>query len=236
MDYCLLVITDGRADCLIETIASAAENLPEPTEALLVNDHPDEDYADFLAATFAERFTILNLRPKRGFSGAIQEAWRALESETRSPWIFHLEDDFIFNEPVDLEGMVEVLRSHPYIVQMALQRQPCNFTEMAAGGVIASRIDEYQQKRTLDHQWLEHRLFWTTNPSVYNRSMIEQGWPDPPGSEGTFGHKLFASHSRVSGFWGTFHDAPKVEHIGARESRQWVLRSTASPWSRTRRT
>jgi hypothetical protein len=140
--------------------------------------------------------------------------------------VFHLEQDFTFNYPVDLTWMAETLDNHPHLAQLALLRQPWNPLEVAAGGIVEMCPDGYTQ--AVGHRgaaWLEHRMYFTTNPSMYRRALMEVGWPEGQESEGRFGLRLFGcgfggipGPDVRCGYWGTRAGGPWVHHIGDERS------------------
>ncbi len=167
MTIALVCVADGRHEYHAASYASLLEHAPKFDQYVFVND-PDH---------------------KLGFSGAIQEGWSQIETD----YLLHWEADFVVSRPVPVADMVAVLEAHPYLVQMALLRQPWNEAEVEAGGIVNLRPHEYEQASWNGHRWLEHRLCTTTNPSLWPRWVIERGWPDGPQSEGRFGIDLFAS-------------------------------------------
>lgn len=227
----LLVMTDGRDHLLEQTIASARENLRgniveqwihADGQVLMHADYLDRQYPDFVQIPPA-----WPAGTRRGFGGAIDAAWRCLARHSTADYVFHLEDDFTFNRPVDLDAIAEVLASTPDLAQMALRRQAWNDAERAAGGVIEQHPDAYTQMVYGDPgrvsrmaYWLEHTLFFTTNPCLYPRRGRGHGqftvldpWPTGPESEGRYGIRLREAGYRF-GFWGRREDAPWVHHIG----------------------
>lgn len=209
----LLVITDGRRECLEHTLDSFTTNVDQSLieHTVIVNDSPDPDYRDFVDDLGFD----LHVPPaprKRGFAGAIAAGWANLIG---TEYVFHLEDDFTFNRTVDLPALAGVLQEHPHLVQMALRRQPWNELEIEAGGVVESHPDWYEDATDGTHHWLEHRAFFTTNPSLYPTWVTALGWPQCPNSEGVFSHLIFGDAARRSGYWGHRDDAPWVHHIGA---------------------
>jgi hypothetical protein len=178
---------------------------------IIVNDCLDPDYADWLRKTCYD-FEIIRHTDKRGFCGAIQSGWAAIPPDT--DFVFHLEDDFTFNRPVPLKDMAAVLQANAHLVQLALRRQPWNAEEVLAGGVIEMWPDEYVQESSTFGSWLEHRLFFTTNPSMYHVRWTREGWPDAPACERAFTDKLLTDEDVRFGFWGKRTDDPWVHHIG----------------------
>ena len=214
MKLALLVLTDGRRACLETTLASAVVNLPHPSVAVMVNDEPNEEWCLWLDSTFGDDFQILHPRSgRRGFAGAIQAGWDAL-SDLDCTHVFHLEDDFTFNLPVPIEAMAEVLDARPHLVQLALRRQPWNEAERAAGGIVELHPHDFVEVSDGRSAWLEHRRFFTTNPSLYRRSLIDRGWPQGPESEGRFGIRLCEDPGVRFGYWGARDSGEWVTHIG----------------------
>lgn len=191
MTVALLIITD-RPAYLERTLASAEEMLP---------------------ANFSSRIVVNDEDHELGFAGAVQKGWdRVLESGCR--WVFHLEDDFIFRQPIPVGRMIEVLKVRPYLKQLALKRQPVNMAEREAGGIVELHPEDYVEQRDGGEVWTEHRRCFTTNPSVYSADLCRLGWPQRSESEGHFTHQLLADPATRFGFWGEKHAPPLVEHIG----------------------
>jgi hypothetical protein len=213
----LVVFTDGRVDCIEDTIRSAEEQLHGSITARLINDDSgDVEYRVWLIETFGPLgFELISPAIKRqGFGGAIRHAWNHVRN-LREPFVFHLEDDFTFNRRVDVDDMAFMLAGQPHLVQLALRRQPWNDAELAAGGIIEQHPADYLQVMDMrGRYWLEHRRFFTTNPSIYRRSLTRRAWPDGENSEGRFTHELLADPNLRFALWGRRDDTPWVEHIG----------------------
>jgi hypothetical protein len=166
-------------------------------------------------------FTLFGDGPRRGFSGAMRHAWSTLATRSSCRWVFHVEQDFVFERPVDLVAMASVLEHDPTLVQMALRRQPWAPPEHAAGGVVEMHPEAYEERSHNGHTYLRHRLFFTTNPSLFHRSLCTKPWPKGERSEGRFTHRLLvAGHLDIEGdkigfgYWGGHACPPMVEHIG----------------------
>jgi hypothetical protein len=219
--FAILVMTDGRAAYLRKCLTSAYEHLlydyglqPDQVAELWMHDDTgDDEYRARLAAEYPG-FEQIGRGPRRGFGGAIQRAWRVLAARSSADYVFHLEQDFVLTRSVDLDAMAEVLQNHPSLMQLALRRQPWNEAERAAGGIVEQHPDDYREVEWRGHAWLEHRRFFTTNPSLYRRSLCSLGWPTGAQSEGRFGLSLFWYGDKVCGFWGARDSGEWVEHIG----------------------
>lgn len=209
----LLVMTDGRLDYIEPTIHSALLALEcDISYRVIHDDTGDEAHRDVLRRMFPS-FDVIGQPTRQGFGGAIRSAWAHL-AQRRERFVFHLEDDFTFNEPVSLQQMGAVLDRHPHLQQLALRRQPWNPQERAAGGIVEQHPDEYLEQSDGVSTWLEHRRFFTTNPSLYRRALCERGWPEGENSEGRFGIGLCEDPDVRFGYWGPKDSDPKVHHIG----------------------
>lgn len=221
----VLVMTDGRSDCISQSLASIDRLKGAHLVVTIHDDSGDPEYTRWLVEQFEPFPTnayVIATPCRSGFGGAIRSAWGYLSApETQThwvpgDWVFHLEDDFVLRRDVDLAAMVRVLDANPNLVQLALRRQPWNDAEKAAGGIVEQHADAYQDMvmgKTPD-RWLEHRLFFTTNPSLYRRSLCLREWPEGGNSEGHFTHQLLVDSSVRFGFWGARDSGEWVEHIG----------------------
>ena len=205
----LLIMTDGRKDCFTQTWNSLRDNLKGSVDRVLIHDDSGEPaYRQWLLTHDVE---VYSTGQRSGFSGAIQSAWNQLDDD----YIIHWEDDFILNDKFNVIDFRNVLDRNHYLVQVALKRQPWNDTEIAAGGIIEAAPYDYIEKTDREYTWTEHRKFFTTNPSMYKREIVELGWPQEDYSEGKFGFKVFSTNplSR-SAIFGAKFDRPRVTHIG----------------------
>jgi len=218
----VLVVTDGRDEYLLRTVRAAMANLTGPiTEWWMYDDTGDYVYRDSLARRYPT-FRLFDAGPRQGFGGAIRTAWAKLTADSTVDYVFHLEQDFVLTRRVDLGELAAVLDRRPHLAQMALVRQAWNEQERSAGGLIARHPEAYHPAGDeFGRVWMEHRLFWTTNPSLYHRGMCRLPWPDGPQSEGRFTLSLLehglpgvpADDLRFA-YWGRHEDGPWVEHIG----------------------
>lgn len=211
----LVVFTDGR-DHVYATIPSALDHLHGPISTKIIyDDSGDQANRARLVTAFPEFAVLSHAEGRQGFGGAIRHVWQYLVRRCSDEFIFHLEDDFLFRQYVDLAGMAAVLRERPALAQLALRRQPWNAEERAAGGIVELDPAAYVDCFDGEHDWLEHRKFFTTNPSLYRRTLCAQTWPEDPHSEGKFGIDL-RQRSELTrfGYWGTRNSGEWVEHIG----------------------
>lgn len=219
--YLLVVMTDGRKELIAQTIPNFLENASYPPSRILIfDDSADEEYSDWLVDHFDHLgHLVCSAVERKGFAGAYRAAWQRLSADVTLPdWCFFLEDDFLFNRPVDIQDMIDVLESRPYLKQMALRRQPWNAQEKAAGGVVEHRKREFTEVTDGPHTWLEHRCFFTCNPSIYRRSLTSMGWPQGSRSEWRLTKQLLQKRDTRFGYWGDFASGEHVHHIGVQRN------------------
>lgn len=213
----LVVITDGRQSCIEQTIERFNEVINYSFfEKLIINDSGDPRYHDFLVNRFPE-FDVVSHEQRRGLAGAVQSAWSSVNPEV--DYVFHLEDDFLFNKSIDIAHMSFLLRTNPQLVQMALVRASVNPPEEEVGGFVFQHLEDYSQKE----DYFQHGRLFTLNPCLYPMSTVKMGWPDH-GGESEFTTKVHSIDKDYRfGFYGNIYDEPLVTHIGGRRSEGWFL-------------
>jgi len=213
----LVVITDGRQSCIEQTIDRFNEVINYSFfEKLIINDSGDPRYHDFLVNRFPE-FNVVSHEQRRGLAGAVQSAWSSVNPEI--DYVFHLEDDFLFNKSIDIAHMSFLLKTNPQLVQMALVRASVNPPEEEVGGFVFQHLEDYSQKE----DYFQHGRLFTLNPCLYPMSTVKMGWPDH-GGESEFTTKVHSIDKDYRfGFYGNIYDEPLVTHIGGRRSEGWFL-------------
>jgi hypothetical protein len=203
-DIAVCVLTNGhRHQLLADTIASADANLKGQISRKMI-------FADQCDPAFAGWHTI---RISGGNYSRAMSAATAIACSLQERWLFWLEDDFTFNEPVQLDEMRDAMGSD--LVQMSLVRQPWYQPELRAGGIREQRPELFRDMGG----WLSHRWYWTCNPMLCRAELFARHpWPETPFSERAFGHQVFSDPAAVGGVWGSMDSPPKVHHIGTRRA------------------
>jgi len=213
----LLVMTDGRDYTLHRTIESARVQLRgNVVERWIHDDSGDGRHAAELATRYRD-FEVIAAPTRSGFGGAIRRAWQHLHAVTGAAYVFHLEDDFVFPRPIELAALATILDLRPHVAQVALRRQPWNAEERAAGGIVEQHPGDFEDHCSPVHdlEWLEHRRFFTTNPSLFRRELLSREWPDGANSEGRFSIELFSEDpANRSAYFGARDSGEWCEHIG----------------------
>ncbi len=206
----LLIMTNGRKEYFERMQSTLGKLHGNFTRTLIHDDSGDAKYQTWLKKLGSEVATT----NKIGFTGAMSSAWNKLK-EDANEWIFHLEEDFLIMEDINVEDMISVLNSHTYLTQMVLLRSPIAGRELQKGGIIASHPERYTDNTDGTNYWVEHRVGFSCNPCVYRKSLIYQHpWPTVPKSERVYGQILLKDPNVKFAYWGKSTDAAKVQHIG----------------------
>lgn len=205
----LLVITDGRLDYLAQTLGSAADNLDFGwfDRLVMVDDSGDKAYAAYLARAYPE-FALSSHRDRQGLAASVEDGWTLASGDL----VFHLEEDFTFCAPVDLDGMAEVLEAEPLLAQVCLKRQPWSPEERAAGGIVEMHPTSYAEAKVAGHVVTLHRRCFSLNPCLIPGRITALGWPAE--NEAGMTASLVSSGLGFA-YWGAMYDPPAVTHIGA---------------------
>lgn len=171
--------------------------------------------AEFVEHPFSFRTIVDDREHRLGMAGAVREGWsRALDAGC--DFVFHVEEDFQFTEPVDVEPLWSACPpAHP-LAQVVLKRQSWSPEERSAGGIVELHPDDYHEHEG----YTFHQRIFSLNPCIVSRAVMELGWPD--GNEAEMTRKL-----TDLGYWFAFHgnkfDPPRVLHVGAERSQGWRL-------------
>ena len=228
MTIAVLVITDGRDDYLGHCVASLDRLHGDIVEWWMFDDTGDDAYRAELARRH-RRFELVHDGPRRGCAGAFAAARAHLRDHSQADHLVTIEQDFVLLRDIPLDDMAGLLDDRPHLVQVALRRQAWNGDERRHGGVVESNPTQYLDMAD-DHgrQWLEHRLFYTTNPGIERASLLQIPWPAHRSgafSEGTWHQRLLAEgtpeapgHQIAYAYWGARDSGVWVEHIGHRRA------------------
>jgi len=212
----LFIVTDGRMDCLKQTLASLFEKVKyDFAQKFIICDSLDANVRSEVSR-LVEPYDmyVMYFMIKAGFAGVYRAAWQEINDDITH--VFNSEDDFTYNFNVPIGLMADVLDTNPHLVQLCLKRQPWNEQEKKAGGIIECWPDLYTENTNGLWSWSEHNLFYSTNPSLTPVSIIRRGWPFVERSEEKFSRELFASDKNLrAAYWGKKFDSPAVHHIGA---------------------
>lgn len=216
------IIGNGRKDLLDQTVKSALEHLKcDFYEYIMVNDTGNQEYSDLLNKEYSNNWKVINHESNQGLSGSIRSLWaKAIDLE--ADYVFHLEEDFLFNVDIDIDTMKNIL-SNTNISQVALKRQPWNEHEAASGGL----LEQYSNLLIPNYcdngvKYMTHRILFTLNPCLYPRWVMDLGWQQGWG-EREYTDMLFSNPNIVGAYLGDTFDPPTVHHIGHYRGPNWFL-------------
>jgi N-terminal domain of galactosyltransferase len=200
----LVCLTNGKRDTLAPTLASAEEMLSGPIgRRVICNDSGRP--LDF------DGWDDVPIGRRSGYTRATKAALN-IAVGSGQPWVFFLEDDFTFNEPIDLAHMQHLMEREPNLIQLSLKRQAWYPNEREAGGIIEAKPQAFWQEAG----YVAHRDYWAQNPMLCRRSFLaEHDWPLVAGSERAFAHQIFRrNRDYVAGIYGRIEDPPRCTHTG----------------------
>lgn len=154
-----------------------------------------------------------------GLAGAVRSAWSwALEQDC--DYLLHIEEDFTFDIPVNVEDLRYILEHDHRLAQVVLLRQAWSDEEKLAGGLVEADAGAYVEHSSWGHHWLAHRRIFSLNPCLIPRRVLELGWP--AGNEAEFTAMCLDAGMRfaIFGQWG---DPPRVTHHGHQRGAGWRL-------------
>jgi hypothetical protein len=208
----LIVHTDGRRDMIQQSIPSLLANLTGPiVKKVIYDDSGDAAYKQWLRDTFPE-FFVVGPDARLGQAGSMRAMWKYLDQRCDSQFVFAVEDDFLYDRPVDLGPMMEALAADPNLRQMALLRDAYYPRELAAGSIINEHPEAYELQNSRPHPYLTHRLYFTFNPSLFWRSLTSIPMPGRR-AETSFTAICNDDPNSRFGLWGS--GEPWITHIGS---------------------
>jgi hypothetical protein len=216
MSVPIIVLTNGRRDCIFPTISSIQKHLTGHGDIVIVDDSGDPAYRALLMSEFSDAHVTTVAEEPAGYPKAMRSVWE-LARDSGADSIAFWEDDFVLNENVNMTCLNHVLDEQPHLTQIALLRQPWFGNEHQYGGLIPA-LEQQGQAFTEctdgTHHWIEHRAVFTGNPSLIPARTFAHDWPEGAWSESRFGQLLFTDPSARGAYWGQRSNPPRVEHIG----------------------
>lgn len=156
----LVVFTAGRKTYLERTLISFHEHCDHQFDhRVIIDDSGDHGFQQWLNRTFPT-WTIIHHQQNEGLAAAVDTAWQWCHSHSVD-WVFHLEEDFTFEQDVDIPRMVDLIREND-LHQLVLYRQPWAPREMSSGGYL--HLGGWE--RLADDLWVGSHLFGF-NPCLY---------------------------------------------------------------------
>lgn len=202
-----------RSAYLRRSLASLNERVSGPIiQRVIYSDWDDRHRAELDEIAREHGFYIAG-DGHHGYTGSMQRMWKYLGRRAQGEYVFATEDDFVYPRPVDLRPMIAALQDEPHLAQIALLRDAFYQDERETGGILGWPEPAFTRIGQNGTSRLEHRLFWTANPSIFSRSITATPWPTGKHSETLFGQALLKDERTRFAFWGSGEEWTK--HIGA---------------------
>jgi hypothetical protein len=215
----IAVHTDGRREYIAESIESLEASVHGQIERRVIyDDSGDPAYKAWLEQRFGGLgYYVVGPAGRLGYTGSMQALWRYLARRATTSYVLLAEDDFVYERPVELDDLAAILEAGPHLRQVALLRRPYYQAELEAGSIIAQDPGAYEQRRDGERAWLEHRLYFTANPSLFRRELTAaEPWPSGASSERRYTDQLNRDPRSRFAYLGT--GEAWIRHIGARRA------------------
>lgn len=220
-----VVITDGRGEFLKQTIDSMFNNVDGlHYPGVLVDDSGDPEYKRWLDAEYALSFKCLHHGARQGLAASIRDGWTEAITDPDVEAIWHVEDDYVVPEKLDVRGLAALLRAVPDLAELTLKRGPYSSEEHTAGGYMEGHLDEYEDVTVLDvAHYVKHDQLFFFQPSLIPRPVVTRAvYSGLPITEPNLA-TLLVPQGYHFGVVGKIADPPRVEHIGTYRSAGWSL-------------
>ena len=162
---------------------------------------------------------------REGMCAAHAHCWRAA-AECDYEWVFHIEEDQVLLQPINLWDVRHVLNEEKHLAQMALIRCPWG-QEIEHGGYIPQFPGWYERKTATylwsdaggELNWIETTRNWATSPALFLTDLTREfPWDSKPGCETEIGPRIIERYPDAKfGLWGG--GAPWCAHIGVERAK-----------------
>jgi hypothetical protein len=198
---------------LQRSLSSLVENVSGPiVQRRIYSDWGPEHRGELEELGTRYGFKVVGPDRHVGYAQAMQLLWTYIDRNATGDYILSVEDDFIYERPVDLLPMIATLEEHPELRQLALLRGPVFPRELEAGGVLPTMKHEPVLRNHRPFPYLEHRDHFTANPSLFHRRLVQMPWPGGENTERRFGDSVLRDASARFAYWGA--GEPWIAHIG----------------------
>lgn len=199
-DVTICVTSCDRRDLLAETMASFTR-FHAPARLLISEDSGEPDMLAWLAATFPAARVLAGRRG--GLMASIDRLYAAVET----PYIFHLEDDWAFDGPVDFALARRILEEDAACSLVCVRA----FDEIKARHRARSRAGRIggAETRVIDAAAHPRWYGYSSNPGLLRHAFWERYRP-----VARFHHDALSEQARADGLHMTFLLPGVARHIG----------------------
>lgn len=209
-DITLCLTIGRRPDLLRQTLGSLFKYC-RFENVVAINDFRDEPTNSAFRELCPEG-RLISLDEQIGHHRAVDHMY----SLVQTPYVFHCEDDWLFDAPIDVEGAIEALKSKPQISQVCLRRLvDFNLPESEKSLVTTIRVKErdYLRLDGLHAQWHGY----TFNPHISSVGT----WKSLGGFSRFKKERHVSRLLRKQGFFSAYASPGSCRHIGELQSVTW---------------
>lgn len=218
----LLIFTTSRYDYLIPTLESMYEQVDfsdVDVYTMLIDDNPvDRDIGILMDLKNKYGIDEIMLNEKNlGYSLSWKRAWASLPFDTDYVW--HQEDDFIYNKKVNVFNMIRTLMTCPTtLTQLVLKRQVWFETNDFITKIESGKVGREVCFGSTDDKDVDcvtiHQYYFNANPCVYPYWVTQEEYSHNP-QESVIASDLRKKYpDRYSAFYGEAKGEAYVKHIG----------------------
>ena len=229
MDYAWYILGNGRRGYIERTIASWLANLAKkPKHSYIFDDSGDPAHVKWLEDNYGKDFVVVPISD--GVAGqaiAIQKIFDTLR-ELDVDYFLGIEEDWMLFRPLDVDEIIDALCANPHIAQMRVPRtvwhSDYHRLDLDAGSLLIYHLnDDKAQLVAKRNHWYEtrgHFYFWSHNPSVFHRNVLDNKYPQTQSHEYDFGIQLLKREAKATvGFWAQNPYDAYITHIGFRNEK-----------------
>lgn len=230
-NFVVFFLGNGRRGYLERTIASWQANLKEkPYKQIIFDDSGKHEYFNSLSQKYSKDFEVVEITNNAmGHAGAMKFIFSYLK-QIDVDYFVQVEEDWMLFRELPVSEIMDTLENNKHLSQMRLPRavwyNPQYYKDIESGSLLKNHLDlpgVSWLKKDKWFEWRGPRYFWTHNPSVFHRSILDNDYPQiltHGQHEGEFGKMLLDKNPEyMSGFWATnIYDA-YILHIGFYDSK-----------------
>jgi hypothetical protein len=153
---------------------------------------------------------------KHSFAGAVNYLFKKLQSEH----YFHLEDDWLFLKPIDLNAVMEIMKNNKNIHSIRFSKEQIKKPDYRMKKSLAKKNELYLlpgREINIDGINLIETSIWSLNPYVARTAIVKQflDIPEDINPEEFLSKRYFSAFSSPALYiYGKYGDSPCVRDIG----------------------
>lgn len=206
-----LCLTIGRRPHLLRQTLNSLFERCKFENIIAINDFRDEP-TNAVFRELCPEGKLISLDQQIGHHRAVDHMY----SMVQTPYVFHCEDDWLFDAPIDIAGATEALKSNSQISQVCLRRlSDFNFSESEKPLITKIRVNQndYFRLDRLHPQWHGYTL----NPHISSIGT----WRSLGGFSGFKKERHISRLLRTQGFFSAYASPGACLHIGELQSVSW---------------